>query len=124
MVSEKEEQYQQRQEEPTELQKFDSYLTETAVEGVQYIKPKYVELSLSKDRKQELRALLKTLNEYGMSQRDRLFLMYIMALELESREAMTAIVDGISIADEHIPKRRLLVDKPTSTSKLITEFNQ
>jgi len=39
-----------------------------------------------------------------MSQRDRLFLIYIMSLEVESREGMLALVEGVSKADEHISK--------------------
>jgi hypothetical protein len=104
----------------TAVEKFESFLEETAEDGVEYVKPKYVELTLTKERKQELRALNKTLNDYGMSQRDKLFLIYIMSLEFESREAMNAIVDGVSVADEHIPKRALA--KPTP-SKLITNFS-
>lgn len=99
---------------------FESYLVDQAEDGVEYVKPKYVELTLTKERKEELRALNKTLNEFGMSQRDKLFLIYIMSLEFESREAMNAIVDGVSLADEHIPKRALV--KPTP-SKLITNFS-
>jgi hypothetical protein len=110
--------------ETTSLEKFDSYLTDTPESGVEYIKPKYVELTLTKERKQELRALLKTLNDYGMSQRDKLFLIYIMSLEFESREAMVAIADGVSAADEHIPKKSLVGVKPQTASKLITEFSQ
>jgi len=92
------------EEDQSNLEKFETYLEDEATEGVEYIKPKYVELSLSKERKQELRALLRTLNEYGMSQRDRLFLIYIMSLEVESREGMLALVEGVSKADEHISK--------------------
>lgn len=99
---------------------FESFLEDQPADGVEYVKPKYVELTLSKERKEELRALNKTLNEFGMSQRDKLFLIYIMSLEFESREAMNAIVDGVSIADEYIPKR--VIAKPTP-SKLITSFS-
>lgn len=104
----------------TAVEKFESFLEESAEDGVEYVKPKYVELTLTKERKQELRALNKTLNDFGMSQRDKLFLIYVMSLEFESREAMNAIVDGVSAADEHIPKRALA--KPTP-SKLITSFS-
>lgn len=110
------------------LSRFESYLSEDAESGVEYVKPKYVELTLTKERKLELRALLKTLNDYGMSQRDKLFLMYIMSLELESREAMVAIVDGISVADEYIPKKSLLAPSKDAAgheppTKLITTFS-
>lgn len=105
------------------LDRFESYLDDEAKDGVNYVEPKYVELSLSKERKQELRALLKTLNEYGMSQRDKLFLTYIMALEFESREAMNAIVSGVSTADKHIPKKTL-TGQTTKRPSLITNFSQ
>jgi hypothetical protein len=107
-----------------ELDRFESYLDDEAKDGVNYVKPKYVELTLSKDRKQELRALLKTLNEYGLSQRDKLFLTYIMALEFDSREAMNAVVDGVSVADQHIPKKMLAGASAPKRPALITDFSQ
>lgn len=102
------------------LEGFDSFLEDEASEGVEYIKPRYVELSLTKERKLELRAILKTLNEFGLSQRDKLFLTYIMSLEFESREAMIAIGDGVCIADQHIPKQTI---KTPAAKALITNFS-
>lgn len=109
-----------KEQEQDNLAGFESFLEDEAEDGVEYVKPKYVELSLAKERKLELRALLKTLNEYGLSQRDRLFLIYIMALEFESREAMLAVTDAVSVADQYIPKK---IIGRTQQPKIITNFS-
>ena len=45
-----------------------------------YIRPNYIETELSSDRKKETRDMVKTLNEFGISQRQKLFLIYFSGL--------------------------------------------
>lgn len=60
-----------------------------------YIRPNYIETELSSDRKKETRDMVKTLNEFGISQRQKLFLIYLLSLELEDRDTMISLTESI-----------------------------
>jgi hypothetical protein len=54
-----------------------------------------VETMLTKDRKDECRNVLQQLNSFGFSQRQKLYLSYLMALELENHHASKYLVDAV-----------------------------
>ena len=72
---------------------FDNMLTKEneAKEGEAYIVPNYIETKLPKEKRMECRGIVKTINEYGISQRMKLYMIYLLALELENRESMVKI---------------------------------
>jgi len=73
-------------------------LTDEPVEGESYVKPNYIETQLSKDGSKECRGIVKTINEFGVSQRQKLYLIYLLALELENREAMIGVAKAVGEA--------------------------
>lgn len=93
---------------------WDSLLTDSPEEGQEYVKPN-IEYQLSKEKRQIVRDILLEIKTFGVSQRQILFLIYLLALELENREAMDAIVKAVGENREKIP-----VDKiQTVENKLI-----
>jgi len=54
-----------------------------------------VETMLPKDRKNECRDVVRQLNSFGFSQRQKLYLSYLLALELENHHASKFLVDAI-----------------------------
>jgi hypothetical protein len=75
---------------------FDTFLTdiEEAEEGVEYVKPD-IELKLAPDKRKECREVVQEINRFGMKgQRQKLYLIYLLALELEDREIMMAVIDA------------------------------
>jgi hypothetical protein len=117
------------------MEGFDSMLTDEneKEEGVQYVTPSYVETKLSKDKKMECRGIVRTINQFGISQRQKLFLIYLLALELENRESMLKIsravadskdtIEDAPMIDTGQPKHTLVltVDNGQSTgAKIIT----
>lgn len=85
----------------------------------QYIKPNYIETTLSKEKKMECREIVRVINEYGVSQRQKMFIVYLLSLELEDMrlvkgiaklvgEVQNSIQDGKIIVEE-TPKKKILV---------------
>ncbi len=80
--------------------------------------PKNIETKLSKEQRDKCRAIVKTINDYGVSQREKIFLCELLALELEDREIMLAFTDAIKKARaklgemntlEIAPKKKLIL---------------
>lgn len=70
------------------------------VENLSCSKPGYVETTLSKDKRQECRDIVKTIKEFGITQRQTLFLVYLLSLELEAREAMITLIQACAEAQQ------------------------
>jgi len=100
---------------------FDGMLTDEneTVEGEAYVVPNYVETKLSKEKRMECRGIVKTINQYGVSQRMKLYLIYLLALELENRDSMMKIVKVISECKDTIEDSKLIVNnqQPTQGKK-------
>ena len=90
--------------------KFDGMLTDKdeAVDGETYIVPNYVETKLTKERRQECRDIVKTINQFVISQRQRLFLIYLLALELENNESMHKIAKVIGECKDTIEDSKVI----------------
>lgn len=85
-----------------------------------YVQPN-IEHELSKDKRQVCRDIIKEIKDYGVNQRQILFLIQLLAVELESREAMTAISRVIGEVRKEIPvgNKLVLTEQPaTHTKKL------
>lgn len=67
-----------------------------------FIKPN-VELKLSADKRRECRDIVSEIKNFGVNQRQVLFLIQLLALELEDREVMTRIVGAIGEVREQVP---------------------
>jgi hypothetical protein len=90
-----------------------------AKEGEAYVIPNYVETKLSKEKRMECRGIVKTINQYGVSQRMKLYLIYLLALELENRDSMMKIAKIVGECKDAIEDSKLIVDNKEPAKKLI-----
>jgi hypothetical protein len=90
-----------------------------AKESEAYIVPNYVETKLSKEKRIECRGIVKTINQYGVSQRMKLYLIYLLALELENRDSMMKIAKVVGECKDSIEDSMLIVDTKEPAKKLI-----
>lgn len=100
----------------------DELLTDSneAQEGEAYVVPNYIETKLSKEKRQECRSIVKTINQYGVSQRMKLYLIYLLALELENRDSMMKIAKVVGECKDVIEDSKLIVDnQPTQGKKIL-----
>jgi hypothetical protein len=93
-------------ERPAEL------LTEIPEKDKQYITPSYIETKLNSDRKMEARNIVRVINEYGVSDRQKLFIIYLLALELENRILLSGIASSVAAAEKEIDSPKVLVKTP------------
>ena len=54
-----------------------------------------IEIKLDKDKRIACREIVAEINRFGVSQRQKLYLINLLALELENREVMVALVSAI-----------------------------
>ena len=73
-----------------------------------YISPN-VEVKLSAKKRLECRNIVQEINGFGISQRQMLYLIYLMSLELENREVMLALTNAIGDNREKIAISGLIV---------------
>ena len=97
--------------EPTALEKLDSMLEDEAAEGVSYVKTAKgsIEVSLSKEKKDTCRDIVREIRNFGISQRQMVFLIELLALELENREVMLAIKSAVTENREKVPVARIIL---------------
>jgi len=88
-------------------------------EGEAYVVPNYVETKLSKEKRMECRGIVKTINQYGVSQRMKLYLIYLLGLELENRDSMMKIAKVVGECKDSIEDSKLIVDIKEPAKKLI-----
>lgn len=88
----------------------DDFLTdpEEADEDVQYIKPN-IETKLPANKRNECREIVKEIRGFGVSQRQILYIIYLLSLEIENRETMQALVKAIGDNREKIPVSGLIL---------------
>ena len=80
-------------------------------EGVDYIKPTSIETQLSKEKREECRFIVKQLNDFGFGQRQLLFLIELLALQLENRETMLAVKQAVATNRNKVPVSKIILDK-------------
>ena len=101
--------------------KFDSFLTNSdeADPDQQYVQPNYIETSLTKERRNECRTIVKTINDFGVSQRQKMYLIYLLSLELENVALMQKIIKAISSEQKEVQDSKLITENNSKASKLI-----
>jgi len=92
--------------------------TETK-EDEAYVVPNYIETKLSKEKRQECRSIVKTINQYGISQRMKLYLIYLLSLELENRDSMMKITRVVGECKDTIEDSKLIVDNQQNKKILL-----
>lgn len=73
-----------------------------------YITPN-IETKLSKEKRQVCRDIVREITRFGVSQRQLLFVIQLLALELENREVMLSLVQAINAGRDKIPAAVLIV---------------
>jgi hypothetical protein len=83
--------------------KLDDFLTdpEAVEEGVSYIQPN-IETKLPANKRNECREIVKEIKTFGINQRQLLYLIQLLALEIENREVMQALVKAVGEGREKI----------------------
>lgn len=90
---------------------FDAFLTDSdeAEEGVGYIKPD-IELKLPAAKRNECRDIVREIKSFGVrSQRQILYLIYLLALEVEDPATMKALVNACKVARKELPEEKKLI---------------
>lgn len=94
------------------LAKLDSMLDDSPQEGVPYVKAHPIENKLSKEKKDEVHQIVQEILKFGVNQRQLLYLIQQLSMNLEDREVMLALIETISQNRERIP---------TQAPKIVTE---
>lgn len=75
---------------------------------VPYVQPN-VEVELSKEKRQACRDIVTEIKNFGVNQRQILFLIQLLAMELENGDAMRAIVKAVGAVRKDIPAGSKLI---------------
>lgn len=81
---------------------WDSLLTEEAQEGEEYIQPN-IELELPVNKRKDCRDIVMEIRKFGVSQRQMLYIIYLLSLELEDNKTMKAIAKVIGENRKNVP---------------------
>lgn len=90
---------------------FDSFLTDEAEkeEGVEYIKPD-IELKLPPNKRKECRDIVQEIKNFGVTgQRQLLYLIYLLSLEIEDQGTMKDIVAAIKKGRQDLEEEKKLI---------------
>lgn len=91
--------------------------SEASTSNNQFIVPN-IETKLPKHKRDECRDILKEVRDFGVSQRQILFLIHLLALELENTDAMRAIAKAVGEVREFIPVN--VIDVPENRDLVIS----
>lgn len=82
-----------------------------------YVEPN-IEYELSKEKRQTCREIVKEIKEFGINQRQLLFLIQLLAMELENGEAMRAISKAVGAVRKEVPvENKLILPEAKSANK-------
>ena len=103
------------------MSKFDDMLTseDDVQEGEAYVVPNYIETKLPKEKRMECRGIVKTINQHGISQRQKLYMIYLLSLELENRDSMMKIVKVVSECKDTIEDSKIILDREAPVKKIL-----
>lgn len=73
-----------------------------------YVQPN-IEHELPKDKRQMCREIVREIKEFGVSQRQLLFLIHLLTMELENREVLMALSKIIGEVRNQIPVGNKLI---------------
>lgn len=92
-------------------------MSEQDDENAVYVQPN-IDHELPKEKRQICRDIVKEIKEFGVSQRQLLFLIQLLAMELENREALQAISKAIGEVRKDIPVgNKLILSEQSKTAK-------
>lgn len=97
--------------EKPEKEGFDTFLTDAdeIEEGVEYIKPD-LELKLPPAKRNECRDIVQEIKSFGVrSQRQILYLIYLLSLEVEDPITMKALVEACKSGRKDLPDEKKLI---------------
>lgn len=97
--------------EKQEKEGFDTYLTDAdeTEDGVGYIQPD-IELKLPPAKRNECREIVREIKSFGVrSQRQILYLIYLLALEVEDPETMKALTGACKVARKDLDEEKKLI---------------
>jgi hypothetical protein len=97
---------------------WDSLLTEEQQEGEEYIKPN-IELDLPANKRKDCRDIVLEIRKFGVSQRQLLYIIYLLSLELEDNDIMRSIVKIIGEKRKDVPVNSL--ERPSNVKLIIPE---
>lgn len=83
---------------------WDSFLTneDEKEDGIGYVSPN-IEFKLPKEKRQECRDIVMEIRKFGVSQRQLLYLVYLLSLELEDVNVMRSIAKAVGENRDNIP---------------------
>lgn len=87
---------------------------EDADENATYVKPN-IEVALDKHKRQACRDIVLEIRNFGISQRQLVYLIYLLALELENTEVMRALTEVVGENRDKVP----VEDSASKKKKLI-----
>ena len=79
-------------------------------EGVSYITPN-IEAKLPPPKRLECRKIVREIKDFGISQRQILYTIYLLALELEDSQTTQALVKAVGENRDKFPVSKLIVPK-------------
>ena len=97
-----------KENESTNKSEFEEFLDDEPQEGVDYIKPN-IEFQLSAEKRKECRNIIQEIRKFGISQRQMLYLVQLLSLELENREVMLALTKAIGENRDKIKISKLVL---------------
>jgi len=87
-----------------------------------YVQPN-IEHELPKDKRQVCREIVQEIKNFGVNQRQLLYIIQLLAMELENREVMTAIAKAVGEVRSKVPVGNKLIlseqPKPLIQKKLV-----
>ena len=104
---------------PEEQGAWDALLTEEPVEGESYIQPN-IEIELPVMKRQACRDIVLEIKKFGISQRQTLYLINLLSLELEDNITMKAITRAIGENRKNVPVSKLK-EIPTTTGLILSK---
>ncbi len=78
-----------------------------------------IEIKLSKEKRMECRQIVQEIRNFRVSQRQILYLVELLALELENRETMTAVLEAVKQNREKVTVNVIQLTDEAAPSKLI-----
>lgn len=95
-----------------ETRKAANFLTESdeTESGVSYIAPN-IESKLPAPKRLECRKIVREIKDFGISQRQMLYTIYLLALELEDAETMQSLVKAVGENRDKFPVSKLVIPK-------------
>lgn len=88
---------------------------ENEEDNVTYVEPN-IEHELQKDKRQICRDIVKEIKDFGVNQRQILFIIQLLTMELENREVMRSLSKAIGEARKEVPVgNKLILPEGAST---------